>query len=698
MSNEFNFGENAPKQVEQTSPFLDQQMQGIIKNYVKSTIPELNRVQGITLSSGATTFDVRNSDNLSVSGSVAVSITTITNGYNGQILTLIFNDANVTLVHDATATRNTINLGGANVTGADNTTLQLIFDGTSWYINTAVSLAAIAGTIGGFNIGADYIRDAANSFGLASTVTGGDDVRFWAGDTFANRAIAPGRITESGAATFSSMTITGGSITGTPIASIPNSTATDISLLTHSYSMAFSVTDADTIAWGAGTIALSNGRTFAIDAGNTGNMVALTYIYLDTAVSTTVLQTTTTYSTAMGANKLLVGMAQNNTVTASFIPYGGGQPLIDGANIGALSIVAGNIAASTITAGKLSVAQLSAITADLGTITAGSISVVNAGNTVGFTPAGVNAIFSGPTGTPTFTVTPAGAMTSTSGAIAAFTIAGTTLSATNLTITSGAANTANIVVGTGSTAGGLNSANSGTDIAFWAGSTFANRATAPFRVNAQGDLIATSVTTLSIPKILLTTNFEDIARFSTGGTAPTLNNNGLILATSAVAGNMSILLWTLSSATGMAAFAGSPKFSCCMNTFVIANAGVIYVGIGDPRSGGTFSATANHIGFKIVISGGAANLYGTQADGTTENATSSLTTLANTDTLDLICIVNGTTSVDYYWRKNGGSLSTATNLTSNLPTAAENTLSFFTDNQANANVVSCRLSGSSYER
>src|SRR3990167_1108077 len=182
-------------------------------------------------------------------------------------------------------------------------------------------------------------------------------------------------VTQAGDATASSITITGGSVSGASIASIPNSTATDISLLGASYDLVFSVTDADTIAWASGTISLSNGRTFSISGGNTGNMAALTYIYLDPAVSSTVLQTTTTYSTANGANKKLIGTAQNHTVTASFIPFEGGQPLIDGANIGALSIVAGNIAASTITASKLSVATLSAITADLGTITAGSISI-----------------------------------------------------------------------------------------------------------------------------------------------------------------------------------------------------------------------------------------------------------------------------------------------------------------------------------
>ncbi len=57
---------------------------------------------------------------------------------------------------------------------------------------------ATSGTIGGFEIGADYIRDTGNSMGLASTVTAGDDVRFWAGTTFVNRATAPYYVTESG--------------------------------------------------------------------------------------------------------------------------------------------------------------------------------------------------------------------------------------------------------------------------------------------------------------------------------------------------------------------------------------------------------------------------------------------------------------------------------------------------------------------
>ena len=71
-------------------------------------------------------------------------------------------------------------------------------------------IIADGGSIGGFDIGSDYLRDAANSFGLASTVTVSDDVRFWAGAAFASRATAPARIYESGKGVFSDVQVTGG--------------------------------------------------------------------------------------------------------------------------------------------------------------------------------------------------------------------------------------------------------------------------------------------------------------------------------------------------------------------------------------------------------------------------------------------------------------------------------------------------------
>lgn len=65
------------------------------------------------------------------------------------------------------------------------------------------------GSIGGFDLGEDYIRDSANTMGMASTVTGGDDVRFWAGDSFENRATAPFRVTEGGSINATDIKIAG---------------------------------------------------------------------------------------------------------------------------------------------------------------------------------------------------------------------------------------------------------------------------------------------------------------------------------------------------------------------------------------------------------------------------------------------------------------------------------------------------------
>ncbi len=141
----------------------------------------------------------------------------------------------------------------------------------------------------------------------------------------------------------------------------------------------FSSTDNDTVSWSAGTIRLASGVTYAIDAGNTGNMVALTYIYLDTAVSTTALQTTTTYSNAVGDGRLLLAAAQNHAAGASVIPYTGQQPLINATDqITALSITAAQIAANTITAGKISVSTLAAIQANIGAATISDVLTIGA--------------------------------------------------------------------------------------------------------------------------------------------------------------------------------------------------------------------------------------------------------------------------------------------------------------------------------
>jgi len=132
------------------------------------------------------------------------------------------------------------------------------------------------------------------------------------------------------------------------------------SLRGSSHDLVFSATDADTVAWASGDIILSDGTKYDIDAGNTGNMSARTYIYLDIDTSETVLQTSTTFSDAVGENKILIASAENGTTEATFYVIGG---------IGGINLDADNIIANT----------LSVISADMGSITAGNITLDSSG-------------------------------------------------------------------------------------------------------------------------------------------------------------------------------------------------------------------------------------------------------------------------------------------------------------------------------
>ncbi len=135
----------------------------------------------------------------------------------------------------------------------------------------------------------------------------------------------------------------------------------------------FSATDEDTAAWSSGSIKFSDGTTKSIDAGNTGNIGATTYVYFDDDVSQTVLQTTTTYSSAIGENKLLLAIVEIGT----------SQCLITTSPILGTVISGTAIATGTITANKLSVSQLDAICVNTGTLNVDeSITVGTAGKVI----------------------------------------------------------------------------------------------------------------------------------------------------------------------------------------------------------------------------------------------------------------------------------------------------------------------------
>lgn len=84
-----------------------------------------------TLAAAATTI-AETANVMTITGDAgANTIATITGGLSGQILTLIFTDALVTITDDATGNANTVNLSAA-FTSTANDTLTLVFNGTSW--------------------------------------------------------------------------------------------------------------------------------------------------------------------------------------------------------------------------------------------------------------------------------------------------------------------------------------------------------------------------------------------------------------------------------------------------------------------------------------------------------------------------------------------------------------------------------------
>jgi len=94
---------------------------------VKRTVTAL-----ATLGVGATTFAVTGEAMIIDGDGGGNTIATITGGATGQILILLFVDASVTITDTDAHGANTVDLSAA-FTSADDTTLTLFFDGTSWY-------------------------------------------------------------------------------------------------------------------------------------------------------------------------------------------------------------------------------------------------------------------------------------------------------------------------------------------------------------------------------------------------------------------------------------------------------------------------------------------------------------------------------------------------------------------------------------
>lgn len=147
----------------------------------------------------------------------------------------------------------------------------------------------------------------------------------------------------------------------------------DKSIQGWTFNGVFSATGNASIAWTAGTLRFTDGTTYSIASGSLGSIASLSYVYFNPAVSTTVLQTTTTSANTVGANRLLIAVAQNvaSGKSATFQAFGGAGGmgvLLTADNIASNSITANEIQTNTITSLALTSGSITGLTITGGTI------------------------------------------------------------------------------------------------------------------------------------------------------------------------------------------------------------------------------------------------------------------------------------------------------------------------------------------
>lgn len=370
---------------------------------------------------------------------------------------------------------------------------------------------------------------------------------------------------------------------------IPPSTL-DIANFGWTQTCAFTVTDSDTVAWGSGTFTSADGvNNLSIGSGSTGNMGAYparTYVYLDLDVSKTAYQISTNITDPIGIGKVLIAVcaaavAPSTTATFNLVQ--------------ATQIVGDNILANTINAQKMTVSQLSAITADLGSITAGQININN--------------------------------------------------------------------------------------------KSF---------IDSAGQATFIGVASLNLKAY---TDFESSGRFVLTGAdvPPTFAQNGMAVAPGTSSTKWSRALWWITSFV----FSNNASFTCgitALGGFGTGD-GVGFIGLGNmTMSGaGVVETGRNYCGFEFKKQSGTTTVIAIQCDGgVTATFSGTLETLVNGDTVELFIRMTSA-GINYYTRKNGGSISAATTLTTHVPTGSENNICFEVSNKGSTDDFQIQLQCAAYE-
>ena len=184
----------------------------------------------------------------------------------------------------------------------------------------------------------------------------------------------------------------------------------------------------------------------------------------------------------------------------------------------------------------------------------------------------------------------------------------------------------------------------------------------------------------------------------------TQDTNGLFLTTSATANGRADIGLVLGRTGSMLMFKGNPTFTARigLDTLGTTDDPEFFCGAGGiTNNSGGMVFTPAHFGFVIVRESAAWNLYGSQADGTTESRTSVLTTVTDNDSLDLVAILTDDTEVNYYWSLEGSALSSATTLATNEPASSNTDQRKFqaaVNNAGQTSSLVVSLTSMSYER
>lgn len=121
-SNGFNFVNNADNEV-------IAQMTNAGEWKPKISKPDVEVKKKYVVPAGSTSLDASQGNFFATVNSVATAIGNITNGLDGQEITIVFTDAFTTITHGTNIKLS----GGANFTSTANDTLTLIYDGVNWF-------------------------------------------------------------------------------------------------------------------------------------------------------------------------------------------------------------------------------------------------------------------------------------------------------------------------------------------------------------------------------------------------------------------------------------------------------------------------------------------------------------------------------------------------------------------------------------